>query len=166
MEGRTATEQDRRDQMEALVFAIADTSTTLTTTPINLRGSRVVDGVIIFSAETKAQQEAIVATCHVVRPARCDSRGKGCLNLNASEDSGVPSQMQPRKVCCLHGQAKPGSSERKYSIRLVSVLPGTNPVAFVDINQRGQNYLETTGYTLNALGVELRLQEVIDGDKK
>ena len=60
MEGRAATEQDRRDQMEALVFAIADTSTTLTTTPINLWGSRVVDGVIIFSAETKAQQEPIV----------------------------------------------------------------------------------------------------------
>ena len=52
------------------------------------------------------------------------------------------------------------------SIRLVSVLPGTNPVAFVDIDQRGQNYLETTGYMLNVLGVELRLQEVIDGDKK
>ena len=27
MEGRAATEQDRRDQMKALVFAIADTPT-------------------------------------------------------------------------------------------------------------------------------------------
>ena len=121
-----------------------------------------MDGVIIFSAETRAQQEATVAMLSGQQGVTVVARGAS-IRMRM-KIPGYLAGCSPVRFAAFLAKQNPNLPSN--SIRLVSILPGTNPVAFIDIDQRGQDYLETTGYTLNALGVELRLQEVTDGGKK
>ena len=153
-EGRAATEEDRRSQMEALALAISTTPSSSTEPPIALRDSRVVNGVITISTGSQTHQTAVTAMLS----------GQPGVRVVAAERRRRLRMGIPGYLARMTGEQLIGFFESQNprlprgSLHLVSLLPGPHPAAFIDADQSAQNYLRTTGWTLQTMTVAVELR--------
>ena len=140
--------------MEALALAISTTPSSSTEPPIALRDSRVVNGVITISTGSQTHQTAVTAMLS----------GQPGVRVVAAERRRRLRMGIPGYLARMTGEQLIGFFESQNprlprgSLHLVSLLPGPHPAAFIDADQSAQNYLRTTGWTLQTMTVAVELR--------
>ena len=152
VDGRPATEEDRRGQMAALAFAMAVQQSSSTSPPIYIRDSRVENGTILLWCDSLTMlrdQDGITLT----------PRG-GSRRLVF----GVPGYMAnlPGEMV-LYLLERQNPELPQGSLQYVSLHNGPHPTIFVDADERAQEYLEAHDFRLGALTTDLRLRPAAEG---
>ena len=145
--GRMATEDDRRAQMAALTLGIA-TMPTSSHAPIVLRDSRVSDeGEILLFCDGESSQEAVIRLL-------TGQEGITVMRYHGLRRFlfGVPGYMAnltgPQLVRFMEVQ-NPGLP--RGSLRFVSTHLGPPVTFFVDVTREGVEYLQANGFRLHTL---------------
>ena len=159
VDGRPATEEDRRAQMAALAFAMAVQQSSSTSPPIYIRDSRVENGTILLWCDSLASQESILTML----------RGQDGITLTPRGGSrrlvfGVPGYMAnlPGEMV-LYLLERQNPELPQGSLQYVSLHNGPYPIIFVDADERAQEYLEAHDFRLGTLTTDLRLRPAAEG---
>ena len=157
MEGRPATEEDRRSQMAALALGVAMEPSSSNQQPVVLRDSRVVDGVILLQCANEVSQQSVLRLLLGQNGIQVEAQ-TGPFRFLFGVSGYLVGMSGDQLTSFLHNQ-NPGLP--KGSIRFISLHPGPSPKVFVDVTEGGVQYLEKHAFRLRTIetDVELKLAE-------
>ena len=156
VDGRPATEEDRRAQMATLAFAMAVQQSFSTQSPIYLRDSRVENGTILLWCDSAASQESILGNGYALQPGCVPVTPRGGSRRLVFWVSGYMANLPVEMV--LHLLERQNPELPKGSLQYVSLHNGPHPTIFVDANERAQEYLEAHDFQLGTFTTDLSLR--------